>query len=216
MIQSKILGEAVGIQYQGVKDESEINQTGGLTTGYFVGRFKRGFMSKPFTVTATNFQALLGYDPSNPDYLAVEDVFNRGVPSLQVLRVGSPAGKVTAPGDGGTGGGDTDNSQLPSNPYVVIRNRKLDDSWNPLGFNGIAIINGEQFTLGDGYSTNNGVTYYSTSNGSVYFEPSQSGVTYNVLLKFTEDEWQYNGEIIEGNGIVNAVNRTIQFKLLST
>ena len=88
MIQSKILGEAVGIQYQGVKDESEINQSGGLTTGYFVGRFKRGFMGKPFTVTATNFQALLGYDPSNPDYLAVEDVFNRGVPSLQVLRVG--------------------------------------------------------------------------------------------------------------------------------
>ena len=93
MIQSKILGEAAGIQYQGVKDESEVNQTGGLTTGYFVGRFKRGFMGKPFTVTATNFQALLGYDPSNPDYLAVEDVFNRGVPSLQVLRVGSSLGK---------------------------------------------------------------------------------------------------------------------------
>lgn len=29
MIQSKILGEAAGIQYQGVKDESEINQSGG-------------------------------------------------------------------------------------------------------------------------------------------------------------------------------------------
>ena len=74
MTQLKILGEAAGIQYQGVKDESEVNQSGGLTTGYFVGRFKRGFMGKPFTVTATNFQALLGYDPSNPDYLAVEDV----------------------------------------------------------------------------------------------------------------------------------------------
>ena len=94
MIQSKILGEAAGIQYQGVKDEPEVNQTGGLTTGYFVGRFKRGFMGKPFTVTKDNFQALLGYDPSNPDYLAVEDVFNRGVPSLKVLRVGSPLGKL--------------------------------------------------------------------------------------------------------------------------
>ena len=94
MIQSKILGEAAGIQYQGVKDESEVNQTGGLTTGYFVGRFKRGFMGKPFTVTKDNFQALLGYDPSNPDYLAVEDVFNRGVPSLQVLRVGSLEGTI--------------------------------------------------------------------------------------------------------------------------
>jgi len=93
MIQSKILGEAAGIQYQGVKDESEINQTGGITTGYLVGYFKRGFMGKPFTVTKDNFQALLGYDPSNPDYLAAEDVFNRGVPSLQVLRVGKPLGK---------------------------------------------------------------------------------------------------------------------------
>lgn len=93
MIQSKILGEAAGIQYQGVKDNSEVNQPSGLTVGCFVGRFKRGFMGKPFTVTRENFQALLGYYPSNPDYLAVEDVFNRGVPSLQVVRVGSPAGK---------------------------------------------------------------------------------------------------------------------------
>lgn len=96
---------------------------------------------------------------------------------------------------------------------MLIRNRKLDDSWNPLGFNGIAIINGEQFTLGDGYSTNNGVTYYSTSNGTVYFEPSEYNVVYNVLLKFTEDEWQYNNEILEGDGIVNEANRTIRFAL---
>ena len=88
MIQSKILGEAAGIQYQGVKDESEVNQTGGLTTGYFVGRFKRGFMSKPFAVTAANFQALLGYDPSNPDYMAVQDAFALGISELQVMRVG--------------------------------------------------------------------------------------------------------------------------------
>ena len=106
MIQSKILGEAAGIQYQGVKDESEVNQTGGLTTGYFVGRFKRGFMSKPFAVTATNFQALLGHDPSNPDYLAIEDVFNRGVPSLQVLRIGSFVDGGSGTGNDGSGDGD--------------------------------------------------------------------------------------------------------------
>ena len=94
MIQSKILGEAPGIQYQGVKDESEVNQSGGLTTGCFIGRFKRGFVGKPFTVTKDNFQALLGCQPSNPDYLAVEDVFSRGVASLKVLRVGSPLGKL--------------------------------------------------------------------------------------------------------------------------
>ena len=121
MIQSKILGEAAGIQYQGVKDESEVNQTGGLTTGYFVGRFKRGFMSKPFAVTATNFQALLGYDPSNPDYLAVEDVFNRGVPSLQVLRIGSftDSGSDTGGGSGGgNGGGGGGGSSEDPNDYI--------------------------------------------------------------------------------------------------
>ena len=105
---------------------------------------------------------------------------------------------------------------VPTVPYVEIRNRKLGDSWNPLGFNGIAIINGEQFTLGDGRSTNNGVTYFSTSNGTVYFQPSEPGVTYDVLLKFTQDEWQYNGEMLQGDGIVDEVNHTIQFKLLST
>ena len=107
MIQSKILGEAAGVQYQGVKDESEVNQSGGITTGYLVGYFKRGFMGKPFTVTKDNFQALLGYDPSNPDYLAVEDVFNRGVPSLQVLRIGSfvDSGSDSGNGDGSNGNG---------------------------------------------------------------------------------------------------------------
>ena len=106
MIQSKILGEASGVQYQGVKDESEINQTGGITTGYLVGYFKRGFMGKPFTVTKDNFQALLGYDPSNPDYLAAEDVFNRGVPSLQVLRIGSFVDGGSGTGNDGSGDGD--------------------------------------------------------------------------------------------------------------
>lgn len=120
MIQSKILGEAAGVQYQGVKDESEVNQTGGITTGYLVGYFKRGFMGKPFTVTKDNFQALLGYDPSNPDYLAAEDVFNRGVPSLQVLRIGSftDSGSDTGGGSGdGGSGGDGGSSEDP-NDYI--------------------------------------------------------------------------------------------------
>ena len=99
---------------------------------------------------------------------------------------------------------------------MKIRNRKLGGSWNPKGFKGIAIINGQQFTLGGGDSTNNGVNFYSSSDGTVYFEPSQPGVTYDVLLKFTQDEWQYNGEILQGDGIVDEVNHTIQFKLLST
>ena len=120
MIQSKILGEAAGVQYQGVKDESEVNQTGGITTGYLVGYFKRGFVGKPFTVTKDNFQALLGYDPSNPDYLAVEDVFNRGVPSLQVLRIGAftDSGSDTGGGSGDGDGGSDGGSGEDPNDYI--------------------------------------------------------------------------------------------------
>lgn len=120
MIQSKILGEAAGVQYQGVKDESEVNQSGGITTGYLVGYFKRGFMGKPFTVTKDNFQALLGHDPSNPDYLAAEDVFNRGVPSLQVLRIGSftDSGSDTGGGSGGGNGGSDGGSGEDPNDYI--------------------------------------------------------------------------------------------------
>ena len=122
MIQSKILGDAAGIQYQGVKDESEVNQTGGITTGYLVGYFKRGFMGKPFTVTKDNFQALLGYDPSNPDYLAAEDVFNRGVPSLQVVRVGSfvDSGSDSGNGDGSNGNGGNGNGDGSEDPNDYI------------------------------------------------------------------------------------------------
>ena len=103
--------------------------------------------------------------------------------------------------------------ELPRNSYVSIRNHKTEDSWNPNGFNGIAIINGEQFNLEDGYHVNNGVTYYSTSNGSVYFEPNEEGIVYNVLLKFKESEWLYNDEILEGIGIVDDMNHTIRFLL---
>lgn len=103
--------------------------------------------------------------------------------------------------------------ELTQNPYVSIRNHKIGDSWNPNGFNGIAIINGEQFNLEDGYHVNNGVTYYSTSNGSVYFEPNEEGIVYDVLLKFKESEWLYNDEILEGIGIVDDMNHTIRFLL---
>lgn len=89
MIESNILGAAVGIQNQGVIDKSEgtsLPSTGGAV---IIGCFKRGRMDKPFTVTASNYQALLGHDPSNPSYLVVEDAFKRGVSELTVRRVGS-------------------------------------------------------------------------------------------------------------------------------
>ncbi len=88
MIQSKILGAAPGVQYQGNKDLSETNSPSTLTSGLIVGRFKRGMTGAPFTVTNNNYQALLGFDPTNPDYMAVQDAFALGISELQVMRVG--------------------------------------------------------------------------------------------------------------------------------
>lgn len=89
MIESKILGEAVGIQYQGEKDLSETSAPNRLTKATFVGKFRRGVMGRPFKVTRDNYQALLGFDGRNPDYLAVSDVFASGVPELMILRTGA-------------------------------------------------------------------------------------------------------------------------------
>ena len=88
MIESKTLGSAAGVQYQGVIDNSEGTSLPSLTNGVIVGRFKRGRMDKPFKVTASNYKALLGHDPSNPSYLAVEDAFKRGISEVSILRTG--------------------------------------------------------------------------------------------------------------------------------
>lgn len=93
MIESKTLGSAAGIQYQGVIDKTETNSLPSLANGVITGRFKRGRMDKPFKVTASNYQALLGRDPMNPSYLAVEDAFKRGVSEVSILRIGDVLGK---------------------------------------------------------------------------------------------------------------------------
>lgn len=89
MIETQILGDAVGIQRGQVIDKSETTALPSLANGVIVGRFKRGRMDKSFTVTANNYQALLGHDPSNPNYLAVEDLFALGVSEVNVRRLGS-------------------------------------------------------------------------------------------------------------------------------
>lgn len=93
MIESKILGEASGIQYQGNKDLSETANSSSLTNGYVVGRFKRGRSGVPFKVTKDNYQAKLGTDPKNPDFLAVEDCFRLGLSEVTIMRIGSSVGK---------------------------------------------------------------------------------------------------------------------------
>lgn len=95
MIQDKILDNQVGIAYQGEQDLSETMVNRLMNTGVLIGKFKRGFVGKPFVVLKGNFQRLLGYDPSNDDYKAVEDFFasSRGN-SLVIIRTGSPKQKV--------------------------------------------------------------------------------------------------------------------------
>lgn len=88
MIETQILGAAVGIQRQNVIDKTESTPLPSLTNGVIIGRFKRGRLDKPFTVTSENYQALLGRDPKNASYLAVEDAFKRGVSEVTIMRVG--------------------------------------------------------------------------------------------------------------------------------
>ncbi len=90
---TEILDQESGIQYQGVKDKS--GSTGAFPViGLITGTFRRGRFDKPMTITNSNIRAMLGYEPDNPAYIAVQDALAQGVPSVQVLRIK----------DGGTGG----------------------------------------------------------------------------------------------------------------
>lgn len=83
---TEILDDEVGIQYQGVKDSS--GSTGSYPiNGIMVGLFKRGRFDKPMTITGANIRAMLGFEPNNPHYVAVQDALNSGIPSVQVLRL---------------------------------------------------------------------------------------------------------------------------------
>lgn len=92
MIETKTLGAAVGIQRSGVIDKTESTSLPSADNGLIVGKFKRGRLDKPFRVTGSNYQALLGYDPANPNYNAVEDVLKQGVSEIWVCRTGAATG----------------------------------------------------------------------------------------------------------------------------
>ncbi len=84
---TKILGEAIGIQRQDIIDRTEEQTADGLTGAVILGRFKRGRFDAPMSIHLGNIRGQLGYDPKNPDYIAVQDCLDTGVPSVQVLRV---------------------------------------------------------------------------------------------------------------------------------
>ena len=91
MIEAKTLGDAAGIQRQDVIDRSADRVIPAWAKSVIVGRFKRGRMDKPFTVTANNYQALLGDDPFNPSYTIVDDAFIAGASEVMVMRIGNPS-----------------------------------------------------------------------------------------------------------------------------
>jgi hypothetical protein len=81
-----ILYNESGTQYQGVNDAS--GQVGSFPiVGMVVGKFKRGCLDKPMTITKANIKGMLGYDVDNPNYVAVQDLLDSNVPSVQVIRI---------------------------------------------------------------------------------------------------------------------------------
>ncbi len=111
-----IIDQESGIQYQGVEDRS--SRTGTYPViGMITGQFRRGRFDKPMTITNENIKAQLGYDPTNPHYMAVQDVLSSGVPSVQVLRVGG--GGLICSVAPNISHADYILLQMPSGPIVV-------------------------------------------------------------------------------------------------
>ncbi|WP_111857818.1 hypothetical protein [Acinetobacter sp. CFCC 10889] len=83
---TKVLENEVGLQFDRVKDNT--GSTGAAPiNGVITGSFKRGRTDRQIQVTQSNIKAVLGYDPDNPDYVAVQDALNTGVPYVNVMRI---------------------------------------------------------------------------------------------------------------------------------
>lgn len=91
---TKVLGEAVGIQWQGVQDRTQ-GQPSSNGVPLLVGSFKRGRLDKPMIIHNGNIQSELGYEPNNADYIAVQSMLDMGVPNVNVLRVANAVNAVT-------------------------------------------------------------------------------------------------------------------------
>ena len=84
--ETEILANESGIQYQGVNDASSVTGEYPIQ-GLMTGIFKRGRFDRPMTIHKSNIKAMLGHEPKNPYYNAVQDALETGVPSVQVLRI---------------------------------------------------------------------------------------------------------------------------------
>jgi hypothetical protein len=88
MIVTEVLQQQAGIEYGGVKDQSESDPRDSLANVLFTGQFKRGRFDKPMLITLENLRPVLGYDPENPEYTAIEDALADGAPFVWVQRIG--------------------------------------------------------------------------------------------------------------------------------
>lgn len=83
---TSVLGNEPGIQYDRPNDK-----TGGTGTApinnVIVGSFKRGRTDQMMDITKQNIRAKLGYEPDNPDYVAVQDALDTNIPSVKVIRI---------------------------------------------------------------------------------------------------------------------------------
>lgn len=86
-----ILGQEVGVQYQGVQDKTNVQNYGNQSNLLMiVAGVPRGLTDKVMTITGENMVAKLGQQKDNLYLQAVGDTLNTGVPSLMVLRVAEP------------------------------------------------------------------------------------------------------------------------------
>ncbi|WP_248088869.1 hypothetical protein [Acinetobacter radioresistens] len=147
MTVSKVLGAQAGIQYSGVKDKSEADPTVQLLNGVIFGRFKRGRFDKPFKVTSDNIRSKLGYDPTNKDYVAVEDALANGAPFVWVMRVTDKLDTDT----GGSGtiscAGATNEMTLVQAIYVSIDKEINPETLGLIYKSAKLIINGKEYNL---------------------------------------------------------------------
>ena len=121
--ETEILANESGIQYTGVNDASSV--TGDYPIqGLMIGIFKRGRFDRPMTIHKGNIKAMLGFEPKNPYYLAVQDALDSGVPSVQVLRL-----EPKTPG-GDLAGGVAGISCAGATSYVAIKNYYMSSDGN--------------------------------------------------------------------------------------
>ena len=214
MIETKILGSAVGVQRGNVIDNSETTTLPSLGNGVITGKFKRGRTDKPFKVTSDNFRALLGHEPNNPSYMAVEDAFKRGISEVQVLRVGS-----SSSASGGGAGGGNDMALLPVNQSITINNS--DGNYNnylglfSIDIDGLMFNEDKTKTLDDIPSLKNTglLRSFSDSSGNITFYTS-SQTPIEVKLSPSAEQKTYSNSILFGEGLIKP-NGDFLFKLIA-